>query len=282
MEHGKTGGLGEGFNPCFLQQVVNTPLPSEVVRGDLLVWAEGAVLPYTHFSLAMSIARRFAYWAAWNIDGDALKRLSRQGTDFVYDQRIPATAQTGNDLYAGNRLDRGHLARRADLTWGSTAEAKQANRDSFTYTNITPQMDDFNQSSRQGLWGRLEDALYEDVEIDELRASVIAGPVFGNDDQVYRGVGIPREYWKILAYCQNGALRVSAFLLTQDLDQLRVLTALDEFRLYQVSLVEIQERTGLIFGAGLHAVDGYAQTSTAIRGEIGEGTPLKDLSEIRW
>ncbi|MGP5220590.1 DNA/RNA non-specific endonuclease [Arthrobacter rhombi] len=282
MELEKTGGLGEGFNPCFLHKGVDTPLPSEAVCGDLLVWEEGTVLPYTHFSLAMSIARRFAYWVAWNIDGSALKRLSRQGIDFVYDQRIPATAQTGNDLYAGNRLDRGHLARRADLTWGSTAEAKQANKDSFTYTNITPQMDDFNQSSRQGLWGRLEDALYADVEIDELRASAIAGPVFGNDDQVYRGVGIPREYWKILAYCQNGALRVSAFLLTQDLDQLRVLTALDEFRLYQVSLVEVQERTGLIFGAGLHAADGYAQTSTAVRGEIGERSPLKDISEICW
>ncbi len=106
---------------------------------------------------------------------------------FSLDPRIPADAQVGNDLYADNRLDRGHLARRADLTWGSEDEAWQANRDSFRYTNVTPQMDDFNQSSRQGLWGRLEDALYEDVEIDDLKASVMAGPVFGHDDQVYRG-----------------------------------------------------------------------------------------------
>ena len=97
-------------------------------------------------------------------------------------------------------------------------------------------MDDLNQSSRQGVWGRLEDALYEDVEVDGLRVYVIAGPVFRADDQVYRGGGLPREFWKILAYCRDGDLAVRAFLLTQDLDPLGALMALDEFRLYQVDL----------------------------------------------
>lgn len=174
---------GEGFDPDFLHHTVDFPKPSEAIRGDLLVWEGGTVLPYTHFSLTVSISRRFAYWVAWNIDGGVLKRLSRRGISFALDPRIPADAQIGNDLYAGNRLDRGHLARRADLTWGPMEEAVEANTDSFTYTNIAPQMEDFNQSGRQGLWGRLEDALYEDLEIDSLKVSVMAGPVFGDDDQ---------------------------------------------------------------------------------------------------
>ncbi|MGV8857428.1 DNA/RNA non-specific endonuclease [Rhodoglobus sp.] len=91
---------------------------------------------------------------------------------------VPTAAILGNELYVRNPLDRGHLARRADLTWGELGDAQQANRDSFSFTNIAPQMDDFNQSSRQGLWGRLEDALYEDVDVDDLRVSVMAGPVF--------------------------------------------------------------------------------------------------------
>ncbi|MDN6301406.1 MAG: DNA/RNA non-specific endonuclease, partial [Micrococcaceae bacterium] len=256
--------------------------PSETILGDLLLWEGGTVLPYTHFSLAMSISRRFAYWVAWNIDGGALKRLSRRGISFALDPRIPAHAQTGNELYAGNRLDRGHLARRADLTWGPMEESVQANTDSFTYTNITPQMEDFNQSGRKGLWGRLEDALYEDVEIDSLRVSVMAGPVFGDDDQVYRGVGIPQEYWKVLAHCKEGILHVTAFLLTQDLDQLRALMASDEFRLYQVTLAELQERTGLVFDAALHEADGYAQESAGrARGAV-DRPPLEDTADIRW
>ncbi|WP_367281548.1 DNA/RNA non-specific endonuclease [Paeniglutamicibacter sulfureus] len=45
----------------------------------------------------------------------------------------------------------------------------RANCDSFYYGNIAPQMDDFNQSSQEGIWGRLENALYEDVDVQDLR-----------------------------------------------------------------------------------------------------------------
>ncbi len=135
-------------------------------------------------------------------------------------------------------------------------------------------MDDFNQSSQQGLWGRLEDALYEDVAVDGLRVCVIAGPVFRADDQVYRGVGLPREFWKILAYCRDGDLAVRAFLLTQDLDPLGALMVLDEFRLYQVDLTELEERTELLFSTMLHSAGVRAGVLTA----AGERAPLVDAS----
>lgn len=58
----------------------------------------------------------------------------------------------------------------------------------------------------------MEEAPYEDV--DGRKASILAGPVFRQDDQVYRGVGLPREYWKVLVYGKVGTLSVRAFLLT--------------------------------------------------------------------
>lgn len=267
-----------GYDPGFLAFTVPVPEVGEAISGDVLTWEGGTVLPYTHFSLAMSVSRRFAYWVAWNIDGSALRMNSRSGLDFILDPRIPSDAQTGNELYEGNRLDRGHLARRADVIWGEAAEAQQANEDSFHYTNITPQMDDFNQSTKQGLWGRLENALYEDVDVDDLKASVMAGPVFRSDDQVYRCVGIPREYWKVLAYSQGSIPKVRAFLLTQDLDQLQVLMALDEFRVYQVTLSELEERTGLRYPAALHD----AEEPLTVARDTEDRQPLADTSEIQW
>lgn len=77
------------------------------------------VIDYTHFSLALRTPRRFAFWVAWNIDGAAIRKLPRTGIDFVEDPRIPAEVQVGNELYRRNRLDRGHLAWRADLLWGT-------------------------------------------------------------------------------------------------------------------------------------------------------------------
>ncbi|HZC01570.1 MAG TPA: DNA/RNA non-specific endonuclease [Gammaproteobacteria bacterium] len=39
--------------------------------------------------------------------------------------------QTGNQLYQGNDLDRGHLVRRLDPAWGTLIQAKRAELDTF-------------------------------------------------------------------------------------------------------------------------------------------------------
>ncbi|SMG44714.1 endonuclease G [Rhodococcus rhodochrous J3] len=48
-------------------------------------------------------------------------------------------------------------------------------------------MDDFNQSARDGVWGKLEDAVFADVEVDDLKVSAFGGPVFADDDRDFRG-----------------------------------------------------------------------------------------------
>lgn len=73
------------------------------------------VIDYAHFSLVLIRSRKFARWVGWNIDGTSMQLLPRAGLNFTKDPRLPAENQAGNDLYANNRLDRGHLARRADL-----------------------------------------------------------------------------------------------------------------------------------------------------------------------
>ncbi|MEX3601001.1 DNA/RNA non-specific endonuclease [Kocuria carniphila] len=133
---------------------------------------------------------------------------------------------------------------------GPRAEAQQANEDSFYFTNISPQINSFNQSSRGGLWGRLEDTVYDQVEVDRLRLSVFGGPVFHDDDREYRGVRVPREFWKVLAYTTDGQLTTKAFLLTQNLDRLETLD-LQEFKTYQLTLDELTERTGVQFAPAL-------------------------------
>ncbi|WP_157728391.1 DNA/RNA non-specific endonuclease [Corynebacterium cystitidis] len=185
-----------GFDPHFLSTPVDVPGMSQELNDDAVVLNGSTTIDYTHFSLAQSRERKFARWVAWNIDGGRMKKLGRKGIKFRYDDRFDHALQAGNDLYKDNDLDRGHIARRADLTWGPQEEAAQANRDSFTYTNIAPQMNTFNQSGRGGVWGQLEDAVYVEVQVDDLRVSVIGGPVFKDTDRKYRGYLIPREFFK--------------------------------------------------------------------------------------
>jgi endonuclease G, mitochondrial len=256
-----------GYDPEFLGSRIDVPQLTEPT--------ESPVVAHTHFSLQMDQARRFASWVAWNIDGGSLKALSRKRIRFVLDPQVPDGHQVGDELYRDNDLDRGHLARRADLLWGDLAEAKRANVDSFFFTNITPQMNDFNQSVRAGVWGQLEDAVFADVEVEDLRVSVFGGPVFQADDRRYRGVQLPREYWKVLAFREQGTLRARGFLLTQNIDQLEALE-LGEFRVFQLPLTRLENRTGLRFDGAVRAADA-ADLEAVVQPQ-----PLVSVSDISW
>ncbi len=62
-------------------------------------------------------------------------------------------------------------------------------------------MDDFNQSSKQGVWGRLKNALFDDADLQDLRVCV-----FRADDRVYRGIALPVEHWKLSAFPEQGVM----------------------------------------------------------------------------
>jgi endonuclease G len=209
----------------------------------------------------MSKSRRFALWVAWNVDGGSIQKLDRSGIPFVKDPRLPAEFQIGDELYTNNPIDRGHLARRADLCWGVASEAKQANIDSFFFSNITPQHERFNQSMRRGLWGRLEDAIFEDVDVADLRVSLLGGPILRSSDPVVRGIRIPVEFWKLVAYTDtaDNTNKVRAFILTQrnlitDMVEPELLE-LDEFRLFNVPLSRIEREVGIRFTTAFKALD---------------------------
>ncbi|WP_411376280.1 DNA/RNA non-specific endonuclease [Arthrobacter sp. MPF02] len=265
-----------GYESGFLGAELEVPAIDASLGEDTVRLDGSPAIPYTHFSLAVSRSRGFARWVAWNIDGGSIKKISRKGISFLKDSRIPEQFQNGDELYSGNRLDRGHIARRADLLWGSMPEAKQANEDSFFFTNIAPQMDDFNQSGKAGVWGRLEEAVFADVDVQDLKVTAFGGPVFRDTDREYRGVRLPREFWKILVYKEQGELKSAAFLLTQNLNPLEALD-LDEFRAFQVTIPELEERILLRFPAALQPADGRTTLLAP-----GERAPLASITDIRW
>ncbi len=269
-----------GYSPEFLGPAIALPRMSAAQRDDVFKIKNSGVLHYTHFSLALSISRRLAYWVAWNIDGGRLKKLSRKGIRFVFDPRVPATGQLGDAIYADNKLDRGHIARRADLLWGTPAESRQANVDSFTFTNITPQMNNFNQAARDGIWGQLEDAVFADAEVDQLRLSVFGGPVFHADDRQYRGALIPREFYKVLVYVECGILKAKAFLLTQSINPIAILE-LDAFKVYQATLEEVEQRGGFAFAKTMKDADLFPKVLPSILAK-GERKPIESLNQIAW
>ena len=183
-------------------------------------------LKYHHFSVVMNGPRRLAYLSAVNIDFDAPVGLGRkQGTGtWRFDPRIPDAAQIGGEYYAGNDYDRGHLTRRDDAAWGRTkAEARGANDDTFHWTNAAPQHRDFNQSDEfthknLKLWGDLENHIAAQGGDQRTRLCVFNGTVFRMDDKPLRDARVPKEFFKIVVFKDEGSRTPGAvgFVLSQE------------------------------------------------------------------
>jgi endonuclease G len=257
---------GPGYDPSFIG--VSLPLPSgatKTVRDDLIGADGKKVANYTHFSLSMRKSRRLAAFVAWNIDGRITKPSSKDA-GWTTDPRIPTEFQIDNTLYEGTKFDRGHIAKREDLLWGGAGVAKRANDDSFCYTNSTPQHEKFNRLA-PALWKSLEDELFRQVDIANLKIALVGGPIFRSDDRLFtpsaapqgwKPVRIPREFWKIVAYrdAADNRAKVLAFTLSQASligGRLEALAPesldLEKFEMYQVKVTELEALTGLALPA---------------------------------
>jgi len=214
------------------------------------------VLPYHHYSVVMNKERRLAFFTAVNIDGTIFYNIKRETDKWIFDPRLDQDEQTGNDVYKNNPLDRGHLVRRLDPAWGtSQALAKVANDDTFHYTNSTPQHHDFNAG--QSLWAGLEDYILKNADVRDFKVSVFTGPVFSDEDDQYRGIQLPRQFWKVVAMVKDdGKLSATAYLLSQA----KLLQGIGEeafvpeafsygaYKTFQVPVKRIEKLTGLDFG----------------------------------
>lgn len=251
-----------GYDPQFLGVPVPEPRLSQPHRQDALVFNGKRTIPYTHFSVCLSKSRKMARYAAWNIDGS--RNVILGDHSFRLDPRIDKKYQIGEDVYVSNPVDRGHMARRAELCWGPVPEARQANKDSFYFTNIAPQHERFNRSSYSGLWGQLENLVFEQSKALNLRISVIGGPILKTDDRKYRDIKVPSAFWKVVAYVGiDGMLRCAGFVLSQaDLVNRLEAFDLDEFHMYQLELRDLAGMTGLDF-AGLYEADTKANPELA-------------------
>ena len=83
--------------------------------------------------------------------------------------------------------------------------------------------------------------------------SVFTGPVLVTDDDPYRGVQLPRQFWKVLAMVkQDGALSATAYLLSQEqlikgLEIVPEAFSYGAYRTYQVPVHHVEDLTGLSF-----------------------------------
>lgn len=269
LERAAYDGLA-GYEEKFLGNDFPIPLPAVSVEAQRdvaeLTGEAGTVLRYAHFSVVMNRMRRLAFFTAVNIDGAQLRKVARSADRWYFDPRIKREYQYGPELYAGNDLDRGHLVRRLDPVWGD--EAERANEHTFHFTNCSPQHRHLNQKS----WLELENYILDNAGRHDLKVSVFTGPVFRDDDMLYRGqYRVPAEFWKVVAIVKaDGNLSATAYLQTQknligDLE-----FAYGSYKTYQVPIARIERLTDLDFSM-LRQADPLAGLEANVAGQVIEG-----------
>ena len=260
----------EGFDPGFLGAGSRVELPRKTTKPrDVLTFTfqgkRTSELKYTHFSLAMSKKRKLCLWSVVNIDGKVTRKATR--TSWRIDGRIPVEAQTigdphdpDKDVYGNEpRFARGHMTRREDPIWGLEADALLGNDDSMHLTNVVPQMQPFNA----GIWNNLEDYALLNARKDQMRISVLTGPVLRDDDPIRFQTQIPVEFWKVIAFIHDdtGKLTATGYLMSQASFLEPEEFVFGQFDTYQLPITAIEKKTGLSFGT------------------LGRADPLKGLDE---
>ena len=269
-----------GYDPAFLgtgdQQVALPTVPEDLVPlasiNSLATSEPRYVLPYHHFSVVLNKTRRLAFFTAVNIDGSSSFRLKRETDRWSFDPRVANEEQTGEEVYRDNPLDRGHLVRRLDPAWGISSDAaKLCNDDTFHFTNCTPQHEDFNQS--QSTWAGLEDYILDNADNRDFKVSVFTGPILAADDEPFRGIQLPRQFWKVVVMVkQTGELSATGYLLSQEGLIQGLELAAEEFsygayKTFQVPVRRIEELTQLSFGS-LSDADPLAQVEAAVGARV--------------
>jgi endonuclease G, mitochondrial len=266
----------KGYQANFLgaQFKIDFPeLSSEVLReAATLKNSDKIELKYDHFSLIVHAQRRTPIVAACNVNGRQLwqnahadaKRPTRP--QWTLDPRMDDEFQPDDTIFS-TAMQRGHLYKREDVWAADTEKWDRADKHSFTITNATPMIGNFNNVE----WGDLEDIITRHLE-EGNKLTYFAGPIFDIDDRYFnqlkkgvpaadrkKGMRVPSSFWKIAAWVEDGELKAAGFVLhqTDEIKEHGPITEEIDFGDYQQEAIsEMEDRTGLKF-PDLVAVDTF-------------------------
>jgi endonuclease G len=265
-----------GFNTKFLG--IATPLPSVTDQSLIAPMLNGQkVIPYEHFSVVLHKKRKLAIFTAANVDSSTAAKKPELGKDYsrkaltglgdfdfeewVIDERVDPAFQIPDNFYTKDNgaFDKGHICRRDDVCFGkSYAQVQRANGDTYHVTNCSPQRGNFNQSSKSGIWGKLENFI--GAQADKEQYCIFAGPVLSPKDKTFVGserVMLPSKFWKVVCAVKDKKLQVFAFVLEQDVKDVPLefqVTA--EWKSKQVKLKDLEKLLGIVkFPAKYHTAD---------------------------
>lgn len=159
-----------------------------------------------HFAYTLSYNEYYeqANWVAYELtDIETISHFERTNK-FIVDDLVKTGSAT-NDDYKKSGYDRGHLAPAGDMSW-----SEQAMKESFYYSNMSPQNPSFNR----GIWKKAEE-LTREWAIENKSLYIVTGPILKKDLPTIgpNKVSIPNYYYKAILDYSEPEIKAIAFLI---------------------------------------------------------------------
>jgi len=207
---------------------------------------EQPIIHHHAMSLVYSEEHEQALWVAHIISPEIMKGSVFRTNDFRPDPKVKTGTAIEADYflkelqadstykYDGFGYDRGHLAPSADFRW-----SQKALSESYFYSNMSPQLAEFNREAWAELENLLRGYLYRNPET---QLHVVTGPILEDGLPVIeRGinkVSIPKRYFKVALDLNNK--RAIGFIMPNQAIQYPLAS-------FAKTIDEVEKETGLDF-----------------------------------
>ncbi len=210
---------------CFFSvfSQVDPGLPAPLSKEQVVV--------HTGYTLSYNETYEQANWVAYELTSSEAIGLYKRYNRFVPDDKV-TTGTADNIDYAHSGFDRGHLAPAADMGW-----SEQSMRESFYYSNMSPQLPAFNR----GIWKRLE-IFVRSYALAHHSLYIVTGPVLmpGLSFIGPHQVAVPAFFYKVLLDTTHSPGIGIGFIVPNKGSSMPL-------EKYAVSIDEVERMTGIDF-----------------------------------
>lgn len=237
-------------------------LNNQNVYADHYVTMDGVQI--LNYALEWDNTKRHANWVAFTFDTTTSADNVKRTDAWSVDPKLPAEMQVQESDHKNDGFDKGHLCASEDRVY-----LKEANKQTFYYSNMSPQLNDFNG----GFWGKLEarvqtwgrstaEGVYDKVYVTKggtlnkllknFKGTTVNGgtPTTDANGFTIHGLACPEYYFMAVLSQKDDVFHAIAFLVPHKEGMTRNPSS-DELKEYVVSVDKLEEETGIDFFCNL-------------------------------
>lgn len=237
-------------------------LNDQNVYADHYVTMDGVQI--LNYALEWDNTKRHANWVAFTFDTTTSADNVKRTDAWSVDPKLPAEMQVQESDHKNDGFDRGHLCASEDRVY-----LKEANDQTFYYSNISPQLKDFNGGfwrkleTRVQTWGRsTADGVYDKVYVTKggtlnkllknFKGTTVDGgtPTTDANGFTIHGLACPEYYYMAVLSQKDDVFHAIAFLVPHK-EGMTENPSSDELKEYVVSVDKLEEETGIDFFCNL-------------------------------